>query len=65
MEPSEWLVFDDQTSYSNGLADGLFRNPAVPLAHNLLPSQTAIELFEHNPHHDTSALEGRLAPANL
>jgi len=58
-------VFDHEVRYSNGFADTFLRNLAIPLTNNLLPSESAVELFEDYPHHNSRALERRLAAANL
>jgi hypothetical protein len=64
MEPSEWLVFDHQVRYCNGFANRFLWDPSIPLAHDLLPGEPAVELLQDNPHHDPRAFEGRLPTAD-
>src|SRR6266487_5554506 len=65
MESSERLVLYDQGGNGNGLRDGLLSHLAIPFAEDFIPRHAVFKLFQHDPNHDASALERRLAAANL
>jgi len=64
MESRERFVLHDQMSDRNCLGDGIFRNLAIPLTHDLVPGQALVQLFQDNPHHNARAFERRLTAAN-
>lgn len=64
MESGERLVLHNEMSDSYGLRNGVFGHFAIPLAHDLVPTETFIQLLKDNPYHDTCAFERRLATAD-
>lgn len=57
-------MFFHQMRNGYRLTNGFITDFSIPLTADLIESQTAIELIQDNPNHDSRALESRLPAAD-